>query len=75
MPEPPERSFIAGDILAAYNVISRSRKYEQGIPLPLGLSDISEYCAVCDIAAERWLFNECIFALDKKFMESSANNT
>ncbi|WP_079378481.1 hypothetical protein, partial [Acinetobacter baumannii] len=69
--QKPEYSFTANAILSAYNVISRSRRYEQGIPLALDIAAISAYCDHYEIPVERDIFNDCIFAMDNIFLDDS----
>lgn len=68
-PEPIQPSFTADYILGAFNIISRSRRYSETIPLDLSLQDIQAYFDVygCDI--EPHIFVECIFAIDDQFLK------
>ena len=68
-PEPIQPSFTADYILGAFNIISRSRRYIETIPIDLSLHDIQAYFDVygCDI--EPQIFVECIFAMDDKFLK------
>ncbi|MBF7690673.1 hypothetical protein [Acinetobacter pollinis] len=70
-PEPIKPSFTASYILGAFNIISRSRRYIEAIPLDLSLQDIQAYFEVygCDI--ETVVFVESIFALDDKFLKDA----
>lgn len=67
----PEYSFTSHAILTAYNIISRSRRYEQGIPLALDISSISAYCDHYELPVDRDIFNDCIFAMDNIFLDDS----
>ncbi|MFX6372858.1 hypothetical protein ABTF96_01240 [Acinetobacter baumannii] len=69
--QKPEYSFTANAILSAYNVISRSRRYEQGIPLALDIAAISAYCDHYELPVKRDIFNDCIFAMDNIFLDDS----
>ncbi|MPS60588.1 MAG: hypothetical protein E2595_03685 [Acinetobacter sp.] len=69
--EKPEYSYTSNAILSAYNVISRSRRYEQGIPLSLDISAISAYCEHYELPVERDIFNDCIFSLDNMFLDEA----
>lgn len=69
--EQPEYSHLANSILNAYNVISRSRKYEQGIPMPIDLSAITGYLDQYEAPCESWVFDDCIITLDNLFLEEA----
>lgn len=69
--EAPPHSYTATNIISAYNTIARSRRYEQGIPLSLDIASINAFCEQYDLPVERWIFNDCIFALDNLFLEES----
>ncbi|MRA12499.1 hypothetical protein F4T81_18290 [Acinetobacter nosocomialis] len=69
--EKPEYSYTSNAIISAYNVISRSRRYEQGIPLSLDISAISAYCEHYELPVERDIFNDCIFAIDNLFLDEA----
>ncbi|QDJ93790.1 hypothetical protein AhaeAN54_011700 [Acinetobacter haemolyticus] len=69
--EKPAYSYAANAILSAYNVISRSRRYEQGIPLAIDIVAINAFCEQYDLPVERWIFNECIFAMDNLFLDEA----
>lgn len=70
-PEPIQPSFTADYILGAFNIISRSRRYIETVPLDLSLQDIQAYFNVygCDI--ETVVFVESIFALDDQFLKDA----
>ncbi|MCS5948233.1 hypothetical protein LNP05_15060 [Klebsiella pneumoniae subsp. pneumoniae] len=65
IPEP-EIDAVTGEILSAYAMISRGRKYAgmAGVPLPLSLNDIELYLASRTILIERIEFDAAILALD-----------
>ncbi|WP_353169554.1 hypothetical protein [Acinetobacter sp.] len=65
---PPEYSYTAYSILSAYYVIARSRQYEQCIPMALSLGAVNDYCGQYESPVPRWIFNDCIFALDNLFL-------
>ncbi|HFE9867093.1 hypothetical protein PGJ97_06775 [Acinetobacter baumannii] len=69
--QKPEYSFTSHAILTAYNIISRSRRYEQGIPLSLDISAISAYCEQYELPVDRDILNDCIFAIDNLFLDES----
>ncbi|EHU3242006.1 hypothetical protein ACX0AN_002989 [Acinetobacter baumannii] len=69
--QKPEYSFTSHAILTAYNIISRSRRYEQGIPLALDIAAISAYCDHYELPVDRDIFNDCIFAMDNIFLDDS----
>lgn len=62
---------MAYEIVAAYNIIARSRRYEQGIPMSLDLSAISAYCDHYELPVDRQIFNDCIFEMDNLFLDES----
>lgn len=70
-PKPPEYSYTANAILHAYNMIARSRRYEQGTPLALNIADIEVYCDLYDVPVELDIFVDCIFAIDNDFLDES----
>ncbi|WP_432372267.1 hypothetical protein ACRPHP_16460 [Pantoea allii] len=65
MPEPVING-VCTEILNAYAVISRSRRYAGMVatPLPLSLDDISSYLALNPLLIDRDEFEAAIFALD-----------
>ncbi|AOA58221.1 hypothetical protein [Acinetobacter larvae] len=67
----PEYSHIAADLLGAYHMISRSRRYEQGIPLSISIADIESYIDMYDCPIELHIFVEAIFMLDDLFIEKA----
>ncbi|NAS06210.1 hypothetical protein GPS47_11505 [Acinetobacter haemolyticus] len=71
MIEKPEYSYTANAILSAYNVIARSRRYEQGIPLALDIASINAFSEQYELPVEHWIFNECIFAMDNLFLDEA----
>ena len=71
IPKPPEYSYIASALLKAYNTIARARKYEQGVPLALGATDIGAYLELFDVPCELHIFTECVFALDNKHLDKA----
>ena len=69
MPEQPEYSEVACQIMEAFNVLMRGRRYEQGVMLSLSLHDIAVYCDSYDIGVTRNEFDAAIFALDNLYLE------
>ena len=67
----PEYSYTANALIEAYNVISRSRRYEQGIPLALSIADLNAYCEQYELPVERYIFNAVIFDLDNRFIDEA----
>ena len=67
----PEYSYTANALIEAYNVISRSRRYEQGTPLALSIADLNAFCEQCELPVERYIFNAVIFDLDNRFIDES----
>lgn len=67
----PEYSYTANALIEAYNVISRSRRYEQGAPLALGIADLNAYCEQYELPVERYIFNAVIFDLDNRFIDEA----
>ncbi|EGZ48515.1 hypothetical protein HMPREF9370_0810 [Neisseria wadsworthii 9715] len=63
-PEKPEYSYLADWLVFAYFQIGRSRRYEQGIPLPLSLRDVNDFAECETVPVSRKLFNRVIFAID-----------
>ncbi|MDQ8952442.1 hypothetical protein RFH42_05625 [Acinetobacter rudis] len=62
---------MANAVVEAYNLISRSRKYEQGIPMPIDLSAITAYLDQYESPCESWIFDDCIITLDNLFLEEA----
>ena len=71
IPEPPQYSYTANALIEAYNVISRSRRYEQGVPLALGATEIGAYLELFDVPCELHILVECVFALDNKHLDKA----
>ncbi|WP_228732879.1 hypothetical protein [Klebsiella aerogenes] len=73
IPEP-EIDAVTGEILNAYALISRSRKYAgmAGVPLPLSLNDIELYLASRTILIDRTEFDAAILALDDAWRDEWA---
>ena len=67
----PEYSYTANALIEAYNVISRSRRYEQGTPLALSIADLNAYCEQYELPVERYIFNAVIFDLDNRFIDEA----
>lgn len=59
-------------IINAYNVIARSRRYEQSMPLKLSLHDIKCYLESFDNPFDFELFSSCIFMIDDDFIEAQS---
>jgi hypothetical protein len=53
-------------------VIARSRQYEQCIPMALSLGAVNDFCEQYESPVSRWIFNDCIFALDNLFLEEAS---
>ena len=58
-------------MIEAYNMIARSRRYEQSTPLALSVMDINAYCDLYEPPVERYIFNAVIFELDNQFLDSA----
>lgn len=71
IPKPPEYSYIASALLKAYNTIARARKYEQGVPLALGATDIGAYLELYEAPCELHILVECVFALDNRHLDKA----
>jgi hypothetical protein len=73
IPEP-EIDAVTGEILNAYAMISRGRKYAgmAGVPLPLSLNDIELYLASRTILIDRIEFDAAILALDDAWRDEWA---
>ena len=65
----PEYSLTSNIILEAYNVIARSRRYEQFTPLALSLADIESYCDMYDVPVEIHIFVKAIMLIDDLFLK------
>ncbi|CAM8219518.1 hypothetical protein ESCOCK398M_07390 [Escherichia coli] len=70
LPEP-EIDPVLKELLYAYSVISRARRYAgmAGVPLPLSLTEINEYLATHPVLIERDEFEAVIFALDDQYFQ------
>ncbi|EPD9353255.1 hypothetical protein ACUCE8_002396 [Escherichia coli] len=70
VPEP-EIDPVLKELLYAYSVISRARRYAgmAGVPLPLSLTEINEYLATHPVLIERDEFEAVIFALDDQYFQ------
>ncbi|MFH8134216.1 hypothetical protein ABU178_08520 [Pantoea osteomyelitidis] len=73
MPEP-EIDAVTGEILKAYGVISRSRKFAgmSAVPLPLTLADIDRYLSSRTLLIDRQELDTAIFALDDAWRDEWA---
>lgn len=62
---------VLKELLYAYSVISRARRYAgmAGVPLPLSLTEINEYLATHPVLIERDEFEAVIFALDDQYFQ------
>lgn len=67
----PEFDGVTNELLMAYSLISRSRRYTgmSGCPLPISLTDIEQYLVSKPTAINRKEFDTVIFALDDLFRE------
>ena len=72
MPDEPEYSEVANQIIEAFYVLVRGRRYEQRVMLPLSLHDLAVYCDSYDIGVTRQEFDAAIFALDNLYLELEA---
>ncbi|WP_228257114.1 MULTISPECIES: hypothetical protein [Acinetobacter] len=52
-------------------MIARSRRYEQGTPLALGIADIESYLELHDSPIELHVFVECVLMLDNLFLDQA----
>lgn len=70
IPEP-EIDPVLKELLYAYSVISRARRYAgmTGVPLPISLTEINEYLATHPVLIERDEFEAVIFALDDQYFQ------
>ena len=71
VPEPPEYNYTAYAILKAFNTIARARKYEQGVPLALGATEIGAYLELYEVPCELHILVECVFTLDNKHLDKA----
>lgn len=69
IPEPPAYSYTANALIKAYNTIARSRRYEQGTPLTISISDIKAYCDYHELPVDRYIFDAVVFELDNQFID------
>lgn len=71
IPEP-DIDAVTWEILNAFAVISRSRRYAgmTGHPLPLSITDINDYLSIYTLLIERREFDAAIFALDEEWLLS-----
>ncbi|EOM7100412.1 hypothetical protein ACK6HA_002541 [Escherichia coli] len=69
IPEP-DIDAVTWEILNAFAVISRSRRYAGsfGKPLPLSIADINDYLSICTLLIERKEFYAAILALDDEWL-------
>lgn len=67
----PEYSYTAQAILSAYNIITRSRRYENSMPLSLNLSDIESYLEVYESPVEVHIFVKALLAIDDLFLDEA----
>lgn len=56
-------------MLDAYNTISRSRRYEQGVPLTLSPSDIQAYLMLNELPVDLDIFMCVIYMLDNDYID------
>lgn len=69
----PEIDPVVRELLYAYSVMSRSRRYAgmSGVPLPLSISDIHDYLKAHPILIDSDEFEAVIFALDDQYVSQS----
>ncbi|WAZ82908.1 hypothetical protein O4002_00800 [Providencia stuartii] len=71
LPDVPAPDFdgVTNELLMAYSIICRSRRYAgmDAYPLPISLADIDQYLASRPTALSRREFDAAIFALDDNF--------
>lgn len=76
MPPIPEMQIdgVTGEILNAYSIISRGRRFagQAGVPLPIAISDIDAYTTSRGTEIDRDEFDAAIFALDNHFRKGWA---
>lgn len=74
LPEP-DIDAITWEILNAFAVISRTRRYVgiSGQPLPLSVTDINNYLSIYSLLIDRDEFDTAIFALDDEWLLNNAN--
>lgn len=72
--ERPDYDAITDEVLVAYGMISRGRRYAgmMACPLPLSLTDIDSYLSLRPTMLSRKEFDAAIFALDEHFREEWA---
>lgn len=73
LPDIPAPKFdgVINELLIAYGIIGRNRRYAgmTACPLPLSLGDIDQYLTSKPTAISRKEFDAAIFALDDLFRE------
>lgn len=56
-------------LLDAYNTIARGRRYEQGVPLTISTSEVSNYLQLYDLPIDIDVFLDVVFMLDNDFVD------
>lgn len=71
----PEMDGVSMEIIQAWGVINRQRRYGgmAGVPLPLTLTDVDSYLHSRPIQIERDIFEAALFALDDAWCERWIN--
>ncbi|UNU73280.1 hypothetical protein LU293_04205 [Moraxella nasovis] len=65
MPNEVLGSALLDDIIHVFVMACRERRYAEGTPLPLSVSDVSHVLAVYHVNMARWLIDDIVFALDE----------
>lgn len=65
LPAVPDSDPVALRLVAIYHLVSRERRYVDGTPLPLAVSDITAVMTAHPSDLPRWLVDMVIFEIDK----------
>lgn len=65
LPEPPTYDVTTQQVIQAFILISRARRYIEGSPLPLTVRDITDVVTAHPIDMPRNILDYIIFALDE----------
>lgn len=55
----------------AYNTIARSRRYENGVPMPIEIKAIKDYLELYDCPIELHIFIDAILMIDNKYIDEA----
>lgn len=64
MPEQPEYDHVAQKIVQTYILATRERRYVNGQPIPLAVSDITNVIEAHPVGVPRSVIDYAIFAID-----------